>query len=114
MSRGHMFSKVLPSRIGLVAALFIYATAALAQGDRGTLTGAVTDPQGAAVPTAKISVKNSATGALFETVTTDTGNYTLSALPSGVYELNVEAPGFGRRTQQGIRIQVAQTARVDA
>jgi hypothetical protein len=73
MSRGHIFSKLSASRIGLVVALFVYATAALAQGDRGTLTGTVTDPQGSSSQ-AKISVKNSATAALFETVTTDTGN----------------------------------------
>src|SRR5688572_22554341 len=96
----------------MIITLLAFVGLAMAQGDRGTLTGAVTDPGSALVPNAKVSVRNSATGALFETVTTETGNYTLVWLPIGLYDLTVEAPGFGKRTQQGIRIQVAQTARI--
>src|SRR5207244_1478603 len=95
------------------AVLFLAAVLAVAQGDRGTLTGTVTDPVGAVVPAAKVTARNSQTAALFETVTTETGNYTLALLPLGVYDLTVQAAGFNKITQQGIRIQVAQTARID-
>jgi hypothetical protein len=73
----------------------------------------VTDPAGAVVPAAKVAAKHTETGALFETLTTPTGNYTIASLPIGPYDLTVEAPGFSKTTQQGIRVQVAQTARVD-
>jgi hypothetical protein len=89
------------------------AAAAFAQSDRGTLTGTVTDPAGAVVPAAKVTAKNSETGAVSSTITTDTGNYTLPSLPIGSYELTVEAAGFNKSTQTGLRLQVAQTARVD-
>ena len=85
----------------------------LAQTDRGAITGTVLDPANAAVPRASISVRNSATGAQYETLTTDTGNYTLPSLPAGVYNLSVSAAGFSKYVQQGIRIQVVQTARID-
>jgi hypothetical protein len=87
--------------------------AAFAQSDRGTLTGTVTDPANAVVPGAKVSARNTETGALFETVTTPTGNYTLPSLPVGLYDLTVVVPGFSKRVQQGIQIQVAQTERLD-
>lgn len=89
------------------------ATTALAQGDRGTVTGTVSDPQGAIVPNATVQLRNSDTGSQFQTITTDTGNYTLPNLPIGNYELTVELSGFKRYTQSGIRIQVAQIARID-
>jgi hypothetical protein len=84
-----------------------------AQGDRGTLTGTVTDASTAVVPGAKVFVKNSETGLAAETVTTETGNYTVTGLPAGVYDLRVESGGFKSTGRAGIRVQVAQTFRVD-
>ena len=46
-------------------------------------------------------------------MTTPAGVYTIASLPVGVYELTVEAPGFSRKIQTGIRVQVAQTSRID-
>ena len=96
-----------------VVAVSLTIAAVLAQSDRGTITGTMTDPADAMIPAAAVLLKNAETGAQYETVTTATGNYTLSQLPAGVYELTVTAPGFAKYVQQGIRVQVAQTARVD-
>src|ERR1039457_6818445 len=85
----------------------------MAQSDRGTITGTVADPAGAMVPEAAITMKHVETGAIYETKTTGTGNYTLPSLPSGNYELTVTAAGFSKYVQQGIGVQVATTARVD-
>ena len=92
---------------------FLIPLCLFAQADRGTLTGTISDPQGAVIPEAKILVRNSQTNAEYETVTTSTGNYTLAQLPAGSYELHVETAGFKRYTHQGIAVGVAQTARVD-
>jgi hypothetical protein len=92
---------------------FALTLPAFPQADRGTLTGTVTDPQGAVVPTAKISVRNPQTGGQYETVTTSTGNYSLAQLPAGAYDVSVESPGFKKYTQQGINVGVAQTVRID-
>jgi hypothetical protein len=56
---------------------------------------------------------NTQTQAKYETVTTETGNYTISQLPAGIYDLTVELPGFKKFTRQGITVQVAQTLRID-
>ena len=92
--------------------LFLVATA-FAQSDRGTLTGTVADPTNAVVAGATVSARNTESGGQYETVTTPTGNYTLAQLPVGSYDLTVSSAGFTKFVQQGIRIQVAQTARVD-
>jgi hypothetical protein len=99
-------------RLEIVALLF--TGAALAQSDRGTITGTVSDSSGAVVPSAAISAKNTQTGAVYEAVTTATGNYALAELPAGVYSLTVSAAGFTNYIQQGIQVEVAQTLRVDA
>ena len=98
-------------RIVTIAALVVVsATGAHAQSDRGTITGTVVDPDGAVVPGATVVAENPANGAKYETVTTQTGNYTLSQVPVGTYNLNIEVQGFGRFRQEGIRVFVGQTA----
>ena len=67
---------------------------ALAQGDRGSITGTVTDPVGAVLPGVSVEGRNIGTGGVFTTGTTGTGNYTLSELPIGNYEVTFTAPGF--------------------
>jgi hypothetical protein len=98
-----------------IAALFLICTfGAFAQGDRGTITGTVSDPTGAVVPNANIQITNSDTSAVYKVATTNTGNYTLANLPVGTYVLSVDAPGFKKFDRPGIIVQVAQTLRVDA
>jgi hypothetical protein len=89
------------------------ALTAFAQGDRGTITGTVSDPAGAVVPAAAISAKNTDTGATYDSVTTATGNFTLNSLPPGLYDVTVSAAGFSKSVQQGLRVNVAMTIRVD-
>jgi hypothetical protein len=93
--------------------LLLLTASLFAQSDRGTITGTVVDATAAVVPDAKIVLVNSETGLRQETVATATGNYTLAALPAGVYTLTVEHPGFKTHQQTNIRIQVAVTTRVD-
>jgi len=92
---------------------FTIALSAFAQGDRGTITGTVTDSSAAAVANAKIEVKNVDTGELYSTASTETGNYTLAQLPAANYELRVSSAGFTEYVQQGIRVQVAQVERIN-
>jgi hypothetical protein len=97
-----------------VGVFLLAACAALAQTDRGTITGTVLDPAGAVVPNASIEAKNAASGQTYTAGTTGTGNYTLSALPAGIYDITVNAAGFKKYLRPGITVQVAETARVDA
>ncbi len=84
-----------------------------AQGDRGTVTGTVADPSGAGVPKASVDLRNSATGVEFKTLTTGTGNFALTSIPAGEYELTVTSPGFSKAIQQNIQVQVALSVRID-
>ncbi len=100
--------------LATAALCLLFVSGAYAQSDRGTITGTVVDPDGAVVPGASVVAENPENGARYETVTTQTGNYTLAQVPVGTYNLNVELTGFGRFRQEGIRIFVGQTARIDA
>src|SRR2546428_4846975 len=90
-----------------------FAISLAAQSDRGTLTGTVSDSAGGVVPNAAVVATSAETGVQSRTVTTATGNYTIPSMRAGVYELSVEVPGFKKFIRQGIRVQVAETARVD-
>src|SRR6185503_19611082 len=89
------------------------ASIALAQSDRGTITGTVSDPAGAVVANAAIGARNTETGALYSAATTATGNYTIAQLPAGAYEVSVSVPGFKKYNRSGLQILVAQILRVD-
>src|SRR6266567_6849753 len=93
--------------------LLLFASALFAQGDRGTITGTVSDTSGATVANAQIQAKQTETGAVFTTASTETGNYTLTQLPVGPYEVTATVAGFKKYVRSGIRVEVAQTLRAD-
>ena len=97
----------------VVCCLLLAVSAAVAQTDRGVITGTVSDPAGAVVANAPIQARNSGTGVAYKGATSSTGNYTLPQLPPGSYELEVTIPGFKKYDRSGITVQVAQTLRVD-
>ena len=70
--------------------------AMVAQSDRSTVTGTISDPAGAVVVNAPVLAKNLDTGLEYKTASTATGNYSLLELPVGHYELTVAVPGFKR------------------
>ena len=63
--------------------LLALAFTAICQTDHGTITGTVSDPAKAVVPSAVVVAKNSETGAVYQTVSTQTGNFTVPSLPAG-------------------------------
>src|SRR5271157_2263013 len=105
-----------PHRGSLIRLLFMFLITlalALAQTDRGTITGTITDPTGAVIPGATLHARNVDTGAEFDTVSTATGNYTIPSLIAGPYDLTVTAAGFEKYIQHGIGVEVVQVLRVD-
>jgi hypothetical protein len=94
--------------------LSLCAIAAFAQTDRGSITGTVTDPAAAIIANAAIEARNVATGAVYSTVTSATGNYTIAQLPAGTYDLSVTVAGFKKYLRQGLVVEVAGTVRIDA
>jgi len=93
--------------------LAIAASTAVAQSDRGTITGTVSDPAGAVVANAPIEARNTATGVQYPTVSSETGNFTIAQLPPGPYELTVRVQGFKAYNRAGLTVQVAGVIRID-
>src|ERR1700684_3039034 len=85
----------------------------MAQNDRGSVTGTVTDPANATVPGAKLTLRNVDTGVLSAAKTTPTGDYTFTSIPVGTYDLSVEATGFNKSLQTHLQVQIDQTIRMD-
>src|SRR6516162_8410615 len=81
----------------------------LAQTQRGTIVGTVTDPTGAVVPRAKVQVVNDDTAAQFEGLSNTDGYYNVPYLPYGKYTVNVAAAGFKIYTVHGVEVAAATT-----
>lgn len=86
---------------------------ASAQAVYGNIFGTVTDPSGAAVPNAKVTVTDIAKGTTDTTTTNATGNYTVTHLIPDNYSVKIEAPGFKTAVQQPIVVNADAGSRVD-
>jgi hypothetical protein len=90
------------------------ASALIAQtAGTGTFVGTVADNSGAVIAGAKVSVLNTATSFLSETVTSAEGSYQVPYLAPGVYRITVEAPGFKRYVRENVQIRSSEIPRID-
>ena len=81
---------------------------AFGQAFTGTITGVVTDPNGAAIPHAKLQVRNEATGEVRAVTGGGDGLYVVSQLPPATYEVSAEIQGFRKGIQTGAVLRVNQ------
>lgn len=84
-----------------------------AQSFTASLQGTVTDPTGAVVPHARLTLTNEATSVKQEKRTNERGAYLFTLLPPGVYKLVVELTGFQTFIRSGMQLQVQQQANAD-
>ena len=101
------------ARIFLVFVL-LAAVGLSAQTFRGTILGTVTDPSGAVVAGAKVTVKNTGTGLERSTETSGDGSYSVPELPIGSYDVTISQSGFETFIAKGVTVDVATERRVDA
>src|ERR1035438_4768947 len=78
----------------------------------GSIRGTVQDPSGAIVQAATVTAKQIETGLTRQAVTDRQGAYVLVELPIGHYQLEVRAKGFQKYMQQGISLEVNETATI--
>jgi hypothetical protein len=90
----------------VLAIALLASTRVYAQVSGATLSGTVTDASSAAVPEAKISIKNSATGVVREVTSDSAGFYSAPNLLPGVYEVTAAAAGFSSSVQKGLTLTV--------
>lgn len=83
-----------------------------AQESGATLRGAATDPQGASVADADITVRNEATGELVGTKTNEKGLFAAPLLRPGMYDVIVQARGFQKLERTGIRLDMGQVSEI--
>lgn len=97
----------------LLAALLLTLPSLHAQVDQGTITGTVTDPSGAVVPNASVTITNVDTGFTVSDKTDAKGTYTFSPLKIGRYSVKVTAPGFNTKQQDNIQLHVGERTGVN-
>ncbi|HMF91314.1 MAG TPA: carboxypeptidase regulatory-like domain-containing protein [Candidatus Angelobacter sp.] len=85
----------------------------LAQSERARIIGTVTDPQGAVVPGAKVTVTNVATGLETKSTTDQEGRYQAPELPIGSYKIKVEREGFKTTETAAYTLEINQVLRLD-
>jgi outer membrane receptor protein involved in Fe transport len=99
--------------LALIAILFLSVNAATAQSS-GAVSGVVRDSSQAVIPAATVVLTNTATQQVMRTVSNSSGAYTFAFVPAGTYRLNVDREGFKTLVRDGIRVDVAGVAVVDA
>src|SRR6476660_1689949 len=104
----------MTTRLSVLLCLLLASASLLAQTFRGTILGSVTDPQGAVVAGAKVTVHNVNTGLERSTQTSADGSYSIPELPIGTYTVTVTQPGFQTSSTTGVVVDVATERRVDA
>jgi len=103
------------SLVALAALLLMpLSSIVLAQVGQGEITGLATDPSGASVPDAKVTLTSSATGESRDTLTTSAGIYRFVAVPVvGTYAIKVEASGFKTVEVTGIVVSTGTVVTQD-
>jgi hypothetical protein len=99
--------------IAILLLACIAAPAAYAQSTSGSISGTVTDPNGAVVPGAKILATHEPTKRDYATVSTEAGIYVFPNLPVGPYTITVEHPGFKKLARSNIEVRVGLRQTLD-
>ncbi len=101
-------------RFALAASLLLlYASPGFSQTGLATITGTITDPSGAVIASVPVTVVNVETGGIFRAGSSLSGNYTVSQLPIGDYDLSIAVPGFKTYTHTRFHLAAGQTMRED-
>ena len=114
------FPRSMKTTVSTAAACLLFVcllsvTISAQQSSTATLSGIITDPNGALIVGAEVTATQKATGVQRETTTNDQGLYTLTNLSPGEYEVKVVAAGFAMKVYQALVVlQVGQNVTVDA
>ncbi|MDQ6700427.1 MAG: Plug and carboxypeptidase regulatory-like domain-containing protein, partial [Acidobacteriota bacterium] len=114
-SGGKMHKTIRLVRLGLTICfgLSFSSAALLAQTANGRVLGTITDPSGAAIAGANVTVINTDTRLPRETATDKEGSYQVLDLPIGTYSVTAEAAGFSKAVTAGQKLLINQSLRID-
>ena len=107
--RGATLVKATSALVRVVLLAACCAVPALAQQTTGNVRGVVADPNGAAVPNARLTITSKQTNVSQNAQTNDSGEYQFNNLLTGDYTVTVEAANFKTTTLSDVRVQLNQT-----
>lgn len=103
------------TRVGYLAVVFslLISTSAFAQKISGTVTGTVTDPQGAVVPGATVTITEAQTNFMRTATTGPGGIYVFPEIDPGTYTVKAAVKGFREYNATNVEVHVSSVTRVD-
>jgi Carboxypeptidase regulatory-like domain len=114
MRRTGLFARLPLAALGLCATLLLFSAGrAAAQQATAQLSGTITDPTGAVVVGAKVTLTNIGTNVARTVVSDKDGAFLFTLVPIGAYQVAVEQAGFDKYLRKGITLQINQNARLD-
>src|SRR5271165_2430716 len=112
MSRSTSSTSSALRTVSMVACIVLFAAMAQAQ-YRGSIRGVITDPQGALVPGATVTLLNTDTNLAMTAASDQDGIYIFNALPAAHYRMTVEHPGFKKNVLENVQIIPDQLNNLD-
>jgi hypothetical protein len=101
------------SMLMLLAVLLPCRTLLAQIAGEGAIVGRITDPTGAVIPNAKVTVVEDATQISTSRTSTSAGDYSVTPLPVGEYTISVTAPGFSKAVQEHVQVNGNQSVGLD-
>jgi Carboxypeptidase regulatory-like domain len=98
----------LPIRLLMLCLFLCCASSIKAQQDTGSISGSVTDPKGAVVAGAQVTITNESVGLTRTIVTNDKGLFSVNLLPVGSYTVTIEASGFKKAEHRAVDLHVRE------
>jgi len=108
-----LFPQPLRHPVSFLVFLFLFTTAAFAQLTTADILGTVTDPSGASVPNATVTLTNLGTNQQRTVQSNGSGDYTFTLLPIGHYSISVKSGGFQESITKDLAVEAGDRARAD-
>lgn len=105
--------KFIKRAASLTAIAMIFAFSVFGQSNTGSITGVITDQNGAVVPNATVTITNQGTNEKRAVQTDGEGRYDAPSLPTGIYTIEASGSGFSASTVKDLRLAVGERARAD-
>src|SRR5437762_5638538 len=105
--------RLRPARSLAIAFAIFISTSTFAQKVTGTISGTVTDPQGAVVPGAAVTIVGQATNAARNAMTGSSGTYAFPEVEAGIYTLKVTKDGFRDSEVRNVEVHVSSVATIN-
>jgi Carboxypeptidase regulatory-like domain/TonB-dependent Receptor Plug Domain len=114
MQAGVRWRSFFAATLLLCLVVLFGSSALLAQNYAGSLSGTVTDPSGAGVAGATVTVVNAGTNATYTATTTDLGSYSIPNLPVGKYEVRIKVGNFKEHVLRSVEIHTSTVTEANA